>query len=106
MHSHWNSRYFLVFNIFSCLIIASYGVGVMTWESGEMFCSPMSPLLSYTYYSSKSKQQTLVFLQPMLMDKILFERLFPFDQEGGKNKSLFVFVALLLYTPGDGPEDT
>ena len=28
---------FLVVNIFSCLLIASYGAGVMTWEFGAIF---------------------------------------------------------------------
>ena len=36
---------FLVVRIFSCLIIASYGVGVMTWEFGEMFSYVSSTLL-------------------------------------------------------------
>ena len=36
---------FLVVTIFSCLIIASYGVGVMTWEFGEMFSYGSSTFL-------------------------------------------------------------
>ena len=36
---------FLVVNIFSCLIIASFGVGDMTWEFGEMFSYVSSTFL-------------------------------------------------------------
>ena len=35
---------FLVVNIFSCLIIASYGGGVMTWEVGELLCLLYLPI--------------------------------------------------------------
>ena len=35
----------LVVKIFSCLIIASYGVGVMTWEIGETFSYVSSTFL-------------------------------------------------------------
>ena len=50
---------FLVFEIVSCLIIFSYGVGVMTRELlGK--CSPMLSLPFYTYQDRKFKQYILV----------------------------------------------
>ena len=36
---------FLAVNLFSCLIIASYGVGDMTWEFGEIFSYVSSTFL-------------------------------------------------------------
>ena len=36
---------FLVVDIFSCLIITSEGVGVMTWECGELFSYVSSTFL-------------------------------------------------------------
>ena len=46
---------FLVVTMFSFLIIASYGVGDMTWEFGEMFSYASSTFL----YLSEAKIQAI-----------------------------------------------
>ena len=46
---------FLVVETFSCLIIASYGVGVTTWEFGEFFSYVPSAFL----YLLEAKKQAI-----------------------------------------------